>query len=76
MNIDFIEAIKSFIVCLQCSCLQCVDAVGWMTGRPVKLRGGMLPWLPVWARCRFAYGPDDATATLWLVQFVIMTSHV
>jgi len=28
-----------------------------------KLSGGVLAWLSVWTRCRFAYGPADATAT-------------
>jgi len=28
-----------------------------------KLNSEMLAWLSVWARCRFAYGPADATAT-------------
>jgi len=27
------------------------------------MSGGALAWLHVWARCRFAYGPADATAT-------------
>ena len=38
--------------------------VGWQACK--KLSGGMLVWLPVLARCRFAYGPADATATLSL----------
>jgi len=32
-----------------------------------KLSGGMLAWLSVWVRCRFAYGPADATATHYLL---------
>jgi len=38
--------------------------VGWQEGQPAckKLNGGMLAWL-LGARCRFAYGPADATAT-------------
>jgi len=28
-----------------------------------KLSGGMLVWICVWVKCRFAYGPADATAT-------------
>jgi len=47
-------------------CLQCFDAVGWAAGKPSglkKLSGGVLVWLAAWARCRFAYGPVDATAT-------------
>jgi len=35
--------------------------------KPVKTEWwvlmGLLAWLSVWARCRFAYGPADATAT-------------
>jgi len=27
------------------------------------MSGGVLAWLSVWARCRFAYGPADTTAT-------------
>jgi len=42
---------------------------GWRKGiRPVKkLSGGMLAWLLSGARCRFAYGPADATATHYLL---------
>jgi len=31
--------------------------VGWQEGHPAckKLSGGMLAWLSVWGRCRFAY---------------------
>jgi len=38
---------------------------GQQEGQPAckKLTGGVLVWLSVWARCRFAYGPADATAT-------------
>ena len=32
-----------------------------------KLSGGVLAWLSVWARCRLAYGPADATATQCLL---------
>ena len=28
-----------------------------------QIRSGVLAWLSVWARCRFAYGPSDSTAT-------------
>jgi len=28
-----------------------------------KLSGGVLVWFSDWARCRFAYGPADVTAT-------------
>jgi len=28
-----------------------------------KLSGRVLTWLSAWVRCRFAYGPADATAT-------------
>jgi len=38
---------------------------GHLAGK--KLSGGMLAWLSVWARCRFAYGPADATATHYLL---------
>jgi len=34
---------------------------------PVKMSGGMLAWLSVWARYRFAHGPADATATHYLL---------
>jgi len=42
--------------------------VGRQEGHPAcsKLSGGMLEWLSVWAKCRFAYGPVDATATHYL----------
>jgi len=49
-------------------CLHCFDAVGWAAGRAStqsgkNLRGAvMLAWLSG-ARCKYAYGPDDATAT-------------
>ena len=43
------------------SCLQCFYAVGWVACK--KLSGGVLAWLCVWARCRFAYSPADTTAT-------------
>ena len=38
--------------------------VGQQEGHPAckKLSGGVLAWLSG-ARCRLAYGPDDATAT-------------
>jgi len=38
--------------------------VGWQEGHLAckKLSGGVLSWL-TGARCRFAYGPADATAT-------------
>jgi len=39
--------------------------IGWQEGHPAckKMSGGVLAWLSVWARCRFAYGPADSTAT-------------
>jgi len=39
--------------------------VGRQEGHPAckNLSGEVLAWLSVWARCRFAYGPADATAT-------------
>jgi len=39
--------------------------VGRQEGHPAfkKLSGEVLAWLSVWARCRLAYGPADATAT-------------
>jgi len=42
--------------------------VGQQEGHPAskKLSGRVLVWLSLWgkdARCRFAYGPADATAT-------------
>jgi len=48
-------------------CLQCFDAVGWAAGRESSLQelsGGVLL---CGARCRFAYGPSDATATHCLI---------
>jgi len=47
--------------------------VGWQEGHLAckKLSGGVLAWLSVWARCRFAYGPADATATdCILLQYI------
>jgi len=43
--------------------------VGWQEGHPAcrKPIDGLLAWLSVWARCRFAYGPADATATRYLL---------
>jgi len=40
--------------------------VGWQEGHPAckKLRGGYWCGYLFGARCRFAYGPADATATL------------
>jgi len=42
---------------------------GQQEGHPTckKLSGGVLAWLSVWVRCRFAYGPVDATATHYLL---------
>jgi len=42
--------------------------VGRQEGHPAckKLSGGMLAWLSG-SRCRFAYGPADATATHYLL---------
>ena len=52
------------------SCLQCFDAVGWAAGRA---SGHVKNWMVgCWhgclsgARCRLAYGPADASATLSL----------
>jgi len=33
----------------------------------IKPSGGVLAWLSVGAKCRFAYGPADATATHYLL---------
>jgi len=43
--------------------------VGWQEGHPAckKLSGGVLTWLCVWVRCKFAYGPAYATATDYLL---------
>ena len=43
--------------------------VGQQEGHPAckKLSGGILVWLSLWGRCRFAYGPVDATATHFLL---------
>jgi len=35
--------------------------------QPVKMSGGVLAWLSVWVRCRFAYDPADASATHYLL---------
>jgi len=37
---------------------------GWQEGHLAvkKVSDGVLAWLSVWAECRFAYGPADATA--------------
>jgi len=44
-----------------------------------KLSGGMLVWLSVWMRCRFAYGQADATATQSLAsvksRLVLVAAH-
>jgi len=55
-----------FTLCLQCLCLQCFDTIGWVAGRA---SGQQKTWVVgCWcgylsgARCRYAYGPDDATA--------------
>jgi len=32
-----------------------------------KMSDGMLAWLSAWVRCRFAYGPADATVTHYLL---------
>ena len=57
--------ISTCIECLQCSCLQCFDAVGWAAGRAFRLyktecwgAGVVLSG----ARCRLAYGPAVATS--------------
>jgi len=43
--------------------------VGRQEGHPAckKPSGGVLAWLSLWARCRFAYGPADTTATHYLL---------
>ena len=59
-----------FISCLQCYAFSALTLlVGQQEGHPAckKLSGGMLAWLSVWARCRFAYGTDGATATHYLL---------
>jgi len=40
-------------------------SVRWQEGHPAcrKRSGEVLAWLSVWARCRLAYSPADATAT-------------
>jgi len=49
-------------------CLQCFDTVGWAAGRLSGLKKNTV--VGCWrgfvsgSRCRFAYGPADATATL------------
>ena len=42
-------------------CLQCTDAVGWLVEGHLACK--KLAWYLSGARCRFAYGPADATAT-------------
>jgi len=44
--------------------------------RPVKKSGGVLSWLSVWARCRFAYGPADTTATHYLLLQICSTRMI
>jgi len=47
--------------------------VGWQEGHPAceKLSGGMLAGYLSGARCRFAYGPADGTAThCLLLQYI------
>jgi len=43
--------------------------VGWQEGHPIckKMSDVVLVWLSVLARCRFAYGPSDATASHYLL---------
>jgi len=43
--------------------------VGWQEGHLSckKLSGGRFVWFLSGARCRFAYGPADATATHYLL---------
>jgi len=49
--------------------------VGRQEGHPAckKLSGGVLAWLFVWARCRFAYGQADATVTHYILLQKIQT---
>ena len=60
------KAVKQSLLLLYCSTLTLL--VGWQKGHPAcrKLSGVVLPWLSVWRRCRLAYGPADANATLSL----------
>ena len=55
------------------NCLHCFDAVGWAAGRASglqKLSGGVLVWFSE-ARCRLAYSPADATATVSCSRLVL-----
>ena len=65
------------VLCLQCMCLQCFDAVGWgQEGRPAckKLSGGVLAWLSVWSELQTCiWPPADATATHYLLLSKIQT---
>jgi len=48
---------------------QCFDAVGWAAGRASglkKMSGEVLACYLSGVRCRFAYGPADATVTHYL----------
>jgi len=49
----------------QCAFSALTLLVGWLEGHPAfkLLSDGVLAWLCVWVRCRFAYGPADTTAT-------------
>ena len=48
-----------YFVCLQCSCLQCFDAVGWSAGWACKKqRGGVLAWLSVWSKVQTCIWPS------------------
>ena len=43
---------------LQCCCLQCFDAVGWVAGRASELSGGVLAWLSVWSKVQTCICPS------------------
>jgi len=45
--------------------------------RPVKkLSGGVLAWLSVWARCRFAYGPIGPADTTTTYYRLLQQIHI
>jgi len=57
--------IPHYVMCC-CFCLQCFNAVGWAAARASslsKMSGGCWRGYLSGARCRFAYGIADATAT-------------
>ena len=65
---DWIMVVLATIWCLSKAFGALALLVGWQEGHPSckNLSGGILAWLSG-VRCRFAYGPADATATHYLL---------